>query len=103
MTATERAASARRMRNLVTEGEYAGAQQLLESYCRAFAEELKGRTPGDPAIRQLEREWRELVDDTRRRVLAGRAHTAVRLARLLTAPPVYGYRGEAGHTWQYLA
>jgi hypothetical protein len=49
----------------------------------------------------LEDEWRRLLEETRRRVLAGRAHAAARLARLPKILPLYREPCSPRHTWEY--
>ena len=88
---------------LVAEGRYDEAQRVFEAYCRILDEVLRGVPAGDPRIRQMEEEWNRLVDDTRRRVLAGRAHAALRLGLLSPHRQLYGQPLLARHTWQCLA
>ena len=44
---------------------------------------------------------RRLLEETRRRVLAGRAHAFVRLARLPKVLPLYREPCPPRHTWEY--
>ncbi|HTT62623.1 MAG TPA: hypothetical protein VMG35_12300 [Bryobacteraceae bacterium] len=92
---------AARLRSLAAEGRYAEAQLAFEDYCRALQENLAGLPPGDPRWRRLEAGWRRLLDETRRLVLAGRAHAGVRLARLPRAAPRYGDAPRPRRTWEY--
>lgn len=86
----------------VAHAQYTEARRALEEYGRAAAAELAGMSPGDPRIRRIEIEWRRLLDETRRQVLAGRAQMAVRLARLSQAAPRYGGSPGIRHTWECL-
>ncbi len=85
------------LRSLVAQGRYPEAHRAWEDYCRALA----ALAPGHPAIRELERGFRELFAETRRRVLAGRAQAAVRLSRLPRPARPYGGGDAAPSTWRY--
>ena len=93
---------ARQIEDLVVEGRYAEAQRVFEAYCRMLEQILHALPAGDPRIRQMEDEWNRLLDNTRRRVLAGRTHAAMRLALLSPHRQLYGQPPAARHTWQCL-
>ena len=88
---------------LVAEGRYAEAERVFAAYCRTLEEILRGLAAGDPRIRQMEDEWNRLLGHTRRQVLAGRAHAAMRLADLSRHRQLYGEPLPARHTWQCMA
>jgi hypothetical protein len=96
-------ARARELRGMVGAGRYGEAQAVFEEYCRGLAELLSGLPPGDARAAQLRSGWQELLVETRRRVLAGRAHAAVRRGRLPVSAPSYAEPPEARHSWQILA
>jgi hypothetical protein len=99
-TEPELSTLAGRLRTLAAEGRYAEAQGCFEAYCHALARAIAGLPPGDPSLRRLEDEWQRLLDETRRRVLAGRAHAGARLARLPKLPPLYSEPSPPRHTWE---
>jgi hypothetical protein len=99
-------ALADRLRARVGERRYREAQDALAEYCRALRKTAAGLPRGDLRLRHLEVEWRGLAEETRRRVLAGRAHAAARLARVAQASQrsqLYGASREPRHTWAWLA
>jgi hypothetical protein len=99
-------AVAGRLRARVAEGRYREAQGELKDYCQTLRQTVAALPPGDPAVRRLEGEWRRLLDDTRRRVLAGRAHAGARLARLAKMPTRSRFYGDGlppRRTWEWLA
>jgi transposase len=81
---------ATRLRTRVAEGRYREAQDALREYCRALRAAAAGLPRGSPELARLEDRWRRLERETRRRVLAGRAQTGARLARLSTLTKGYG-------------
>jgi hypothetical protein len=94
-------ALAGRLRTQVAEGRYPVAQGALQEYCRALRKTVAGLPPGDPGLRCLEDEWQRLLDETRRRVLAGRAHACARLVRLpKPLPNYYSASSLPRHTWE---
>jgi hypothetical protein len=98
-------ALAGRLRASVAAGRYREAQETLQEYCRALRKAVAGLPPGDARLHSLEDEWRLLLDQTRRRVLAGRAHAAARLRRLAPSParPRFGFDGlQPRHTREWL-
>ena len=97
----ERAGTADRLDILVAQKRYAEAQECFDLYCRDFKDTLRHLAPGDPRIRHLEDEWRRLMEQTRRRVLAGRAHAAARLARL-PRRRLYSAAATPRRTWEIL-
>ena len=94
-------AVAGRLRARVAEGRYGEAQGALQEYCRALRKTAGGLPSGDPGLGRLEDEWRRLLEETRRRVLAQRAHAAARLARLPKVLPLYREPCLPRHTWEY--
>jgi len=90
---------ATRLRARVAEGRYRQAQAALEEYCGMLRESLAGLSPADPQRRLLAAEWEELAEQTRRRVLAGKAHAAARLARLHRPAGLYHNQPPAHHRW----
>jgi hypothetical protein len=76
------AVTANRLGVLVAQRRYGEAQACFDEYCRDLKDCLRRLPPGDPRLRHMEDEWRRLMEQTRRRVLVGRAHAATRLARL---------------------
>jgi hypothetical protein len=98
---TEEDVLAGRLRAQVAEGRYGEAQLALQEYCRALRKTAAGLPRGDPRLPRLEDEWRRLLEETRRRVLAGRAHAAARLARLPKILPLYREPCSPRHTWEY--
>jgi hypothetical protein len=94
---------AARLRARVSEGRYGEAHRALEEYCRALRREVAGLPCADPRRGRLQDDWGRLLQETRRRVLAGRSHAAARLARLPKRPPGYGGGSRARHTWACLA
>ncbi|HLY19878.1 MAG TPA: hypothetical protein VKR61_21775 [Bryobacteraceae bacterium] len=103
MTAPELDSCARTMQRLVAEERYAEAQRAFEDYCRKWAEMRAGLPGQDPRIPELDVEWRRVAGEARRRVLADRAHAALRLARLARPVQPYGERPPARRTWECLA
>ena len=103
---TELEALAHQLRARVAERRYREAQEALLEYCKALRKTVAGLPRGDPCSHRLEDEWRRLAEQTRRGVLAGRAHAAARLARLAqTLPGSRLYEGgrEARRTREWLA
>jgi hypothetical protein len=94
---------ARPLRRLVAAGRYREAQAEFEAYASGVAESLAGLSPGDPRAARLQDEYRRLLLDTRRRVLAGRAHAAGRLARLAGVRQPYAAPAAPRRSWQYFA
>jgi hypothetical protein len=103
---------ASRLQVLVAQRRYPEAQDALAEYCRALRLAAAALPPGDPRLGRLETGWRRLAEETRRRVLTGRAHAAARLERLtqltqLTQAPrpsqFYGVRHEPRPTREWLA
>jgi hypothetical protein len=93
-------ALAGRLRTQVAEGRYREAQHALQEYCRALRKTVAGLQSGDPGVRRLEDEWQRLLEETRRRMLAGRAHAGARLARLPKPLPLYSEPSLPRHTWE---
>jgi hypothetical protein len=93
---------AERVRKLSSERRYREAQACFESYCRLLEQTLVTLAPRDPCRRELELAWRELLSDTHRRVLIGRAHAAARLARLPKPSPFAACSPAAPRTWELL-
>lgn len=71
-----------RVQALAGEQRYPEAQRALEEYGGMLRAALESLSPGDPRVLQLAGEWLQLLEATRRRVLAGRSHAAARLAQL---------------------
>jgi len=92
-----------RVRARVAERRYREAQDAMAEYCRALRQAASGLAPGDPARQRLKHEWRGLLEETRRRVLADRANAGLRLARLPKPPRPYGDGPQPRRTWLYLA
>ena len=91
---------ATRLRRLVAEQRYEEARQALAEYGRALEQALGNLPPGDPRAFELAGEWRDLFEAAHRRVLAGRAHAAARLARL---PHLRRFAAEfPRRTWELL-
>ena len=99
MTAAEREGLAARVQTLAGEQRYAEAQQALEAYGRALQQALEGLSTGDPRVLEMAGEWRQLMETTRRQVLAGRAHAAARLASLSRLRPFGG--PPPRRTWEF--
>ena len=99
-THPELSALADRLRALVAEERYAEAQCVFTGYCLELRKKLAGMPQGDPQLRPLEGEWQGVLDETRRRVLAGRAHAGARLARLPKILPLYREGSLPHHTWE---
>jgi hypothetical protein len=89
------------LRARVAEGRYREAQHAFQEYCRALRKAVASLPPGDPGLGRLKGEWQRLLEETRRRVLAGRAHAAARLARLPKLLPLYREPCLPRHTWEY--
>jgi hypothetical protein len=89
------------LRARLAERRYGEAQRALQEYCRVLRHTVAGLPSGDPGVRRLEAEWQRLRDDTRRRLLAGRAHAAARLGRLSQVRPLYREPSPQRHTWEY--
>lgn len=98
---TELEALAARLRARVAEGRYGEARGALREYCGALRKAVAGLAPGDPGRGRLKSDWERLAEETRRRLLARRAHAAARLARLPKLPLPYR-DGPPRHTWQCL-
>ena len=95
-----------RLRARVAEGRYPEARGVLREYCLALRKTVAGLPRGDPGRCRLEDDWRRLAEETRRRVLAGRAHAGARLARLAQAPSGSRFYGDGlppRRTWEWLA
>jgi hypothetical protein len=95
-----------RLQARVAEGRYPEAQSALREYCQTLRKTVAGLPRGDPGLRRLEDAWRRLAEETRRRVLAGRAHAGARLARLAQMPQhprSYGDVPLSRCTWEWLA
>ncbi|MGC9949458.1 MAG: hypothetical protein ABSF64_24085 [Bryobacteraceae bacterium] len=95
-----------RLRARVAEGRYAEAQAVLRDYCGALRKTAAGLPRGDARLARLEHDWERLAEETRRRLLAGRAHAGARLARLARMAKrsqFYGDRPPARRTWEWLA
>lgn len=88
------------LRTQVAEGRYREAQDALTEYCRVLQKTVADLPPGDPGVRRLEDEWQRLQAETRRGVLAGRAHAGARLARLPKLLPLYCEPSLPRHTWE---
>jgi hypothetical protein len=88
MTAVEAEleALAGRLRARVADGRYREAQDALAEYCGALGKSAAGLAPRAPDRRRLQEQWLSLLEETRRRVLAGRAHAGARLALLALTP-----------------
>jgi hypothetical protein len=80
------------LREAASSGSYAEAQTRLAEFARAVAAAVAGFPPGDSRARETVRQAIDLLHWTGRVVRAGRAHTAVELARLSAGRP---YRGLA--------
>ena len=93
---------ATRLRRLVGEQRYDEARQALADYGRALEQTLGRAPPGDPHVLQMAGEWRQLMENARRRVLAGRAHLAARLARLPPLRSYYNSQSPPPHTWELM-
>ena len=88
----------------IAEGRFEPARDALADYCRKLHDTAACLPPGDLRQQRLYSEFRDLFEETRRQVLAGRAHLALRLARL---PPTDGslpYTAASAprRTWEYL-
>jgi hypothetical protein len=94
---------AARLRARVGEGRYGEAHRALEEYCQALRKIVAALPGGDPRRGRLQDDWLRLAEETRRRVLAGRAHAAAGLARLPKRPLGYGCGSRPRHTWACLA
>ncbi len=95
---------AARLRARVSERRYREAQEALDEYCRVLRQTAAAQPPGD--LRRLQDEWRRLAEETRRRVVAGRAHAGERLtklARLSQGSRFYGPGRDTRRTWEWLA
>jgi hypothetical protein len=99
--AAELEALAGRLRARVAERRYPEARSALQDYCQALRKTAAGLPPGDPRLCRLEEDWRRLLEETRRRVLAGRTHARARLARLPRVPGLYLEPCPARHTWEF--
>lgn len=91
-----------RLGALVAQGRYGDAQAIFDAYCRDLKATLRRLPPGDPRFREMEDDWRRLLDRTRRRVLTGRAHAAARLARLPRIRRPYSAALPTRRTWELL-
>ena len=92
-----------RLRVRVAEGRYAEAQGVLREYCQALRKTVAGLPRGDPGRGRLGDEWRRLAEQTRRGLLAGRAHACARLARVAQVPKrlqTYGEDPPPRRTWE---
>ena len=102
MAESELAGTAERFETLVARGRYGEARACFDVYCRDLKETLRRLPPGDPRLPQVAGEWRRLMEQTRRRVLTGRAHAAARLARLPRRRRLYGAAPSPRRTWEIL-
>ena len=91
---------AARVRARVAEGRYVEAQGALRNYCDALRKTAAAWPSGDPGLRGLQKDWQRLHDETRRRVLAQRAHACARLALLPKFSQLYGDSPQPRRTWQ---
>ncbi len=81
-----------RLRRAVAAGRYEAAGQHLQSYIELVASSRSG-----PAMREA----LELIEETRRAVLAGRAHLADKFAALASVPLGYASpKRSTPHTWE---
>ena len=95
---------AARLRAHVSGRRYREAQDALDAYCRMLGQTAAGLPRGDR--RRLQDAWRRLAEETRRRVLAGRAHAGARLAKLTQLSQgsmLYGASRETRRTQEWLA
>jgi len=92
----------RLLRSLVGSGLYGDAQRAFEEYARDLSETLAGLPAGDPRAAELASEWNGLCGELWRRVRAGRAHAAARLARLSAPGQGYAEAAAAGRSFQIL-
>lgn len=93
-------AVAGRIRTRVAEGRYPEAQSELQEYCQTLRKAVASLSPGDPRVHRLEQAWQQLLGETRRRALAGRAQAAERLARLPRRLPGYCEPILSRRTWE---
>jgi hypothetical protein len=103
MSASDVQELAAALQRLAAEGRFEETRRCLEAYGQAVEKALLELPKGDARIRQLEGEWRQTIEVTRRRVLAGRAHAAARLARLPRWRGAYAETATPRPTWQCLA
>jgi hypothetical protein len=101
-TESELAGTADLLGALVNQRRYGEAQACFNTYCRDLKEIVWRLPAGDPRLREMEAEWRRLLEQTRRQVLVGRAHAAARLARLPRPRRVYRAVPAPRRTWQIL-
>jgi hypothetical protein len=101
-TESELAGTADLLGALVAQRRYGEAQACFDTYCRDFKEIVRRLPAGDPRLRQMEAEWRRLLEQTRRQVLIGRAHAAARLARIPKRRRLYSAVPAPRRTWQIL-
>ena len=94
---------AARLRDRVAQRCYGEAQAALDEYCGALRKTVAGLPPGDSQLGRLQEDGARLLEETRRRVLAGRAHAGLRLARLPKPTRPYGEGPQPRRTWQCLA
>jgi len=99
---SESVGTADRLEALVAQGRYGEAQACFDTYCRDLKEALQRLPAGDPRLPQMAGEWRRLMEQTRRRVLTGRAHAAARLARLPRRRRLYSAAPSPRRTWEIL-
>lgn len=87
------------LRARVAERSYREALAALQAYCRQLRKIVAALPPGDPRLELLQQDWRTLWDETRNRVVAGRAHAVARLAQLSRPIPIYSESHPRTHTW----
>ncbi|HUD99931.1 MAG TPA: hypothetical protein VMR62_10180 [Bryobacteraceae bacterium] len=95
---------AARLRAQVSERRYREAQEALDEYCRVLRQTAAALPRGN--LRRLQDEWRRLAEETRRQVLAGRAHAGARLAKLAQLSQgsrFYGAARDTRRTREWLA
>jgi len=91
-----------RLRKAIESEAYPEARTTLLDLRERLDEALRGLPAADPQAGQLLREAGALLAWARRTVLAGRAHAAIRLARLRPLPAAYR-AAPAGprHSWKF--
>jgi hypothetical protein len=101
---TNRERLSSKLRTLVAERHFPEAQAALSEYCAAVRLAAACLPPSDPRRRQLQAETAQLLEETRRRVLEMRAHSAARLARLAPSPRARYYQAVPPQTtWESMA
>ncbi len=90
-----------RLRKAVAAGSFEEAQDALSEFRRRLDEGLASLPSGDPRAASLARKALEVLEWARRMVLAARAHSGMRMARLRRRPRAYGAAAAAPqHTWK---